>query len=316
MAFAERLWKLFEKGIESRDRSSVYGMDRPDNNLGVYEVRDEPLPGLSERYQRLVDSGEEPSAIGEALRSEAQEYGLPMPGGRSAVDVFDWIRDRLRLRRLVKDFGEFPAQFDWFALHVPPGGSASFEIENGSDFESGFNLKILGLGFGEGRQINFSITDSFPDRNICMRFVQHVDVHVRRYEVGSGVRKNVETMTDVVRARHREVQPWMDCPFCGIATADVDPFVYQTDPTGIDLRHDDAGYQRSESLDIKSTSEAELSFPLQLPGLSEAMDAGFALSLGANLHCEVSWSFPGRSFFVSYWPIGPVRSLPYWSVVQ
>jgi hypothetical protein len=294
----------------------MYGMERPDNNLGVYDVSDEPLPGLSERYQHLVESGLEPAAIGKALRSEAEEIGLPRAAGRSAADVYNWIQDRLRLRRLVKDLGEFPAQFDWFALHVPPSGSASFEIENGSGFESGFNLKILGLGFGKGRQINFSIKESFPDRNICMRFIQHVDVHVRRYEVGSGESKSIEPMTDVVRPRHREVQPWKDCPFCGIATTDVNPLLYQIDPTGIDLRHDETSSQKTESLFIESTTKDELSLPLQVLGLSEAINAGLSRNLRTNLHCEVTWSFPGGTFFLPYRPVEAARSLPYWSVTR
>jgi len=284
--------------------------------FAIQVEEEQALAGLAERYAALASQNQDTEAIVEELRTQAIDQGLPLPGGRGLSSVFAWIVERLRSRQLLNDLGEHPAEFEWFALHVPPGSKASLVIENESELAPGFTLKLFGIGFGSGREISFSVKSGFPNRTTCLRFIQHADVHVRRYAIaGLSGRSEVEVTTDIVRLRQQQVKAWKDCPYCGVATNAIDPFEYEVAEQGFDLRESDGEQTRTEQIAIKSTSEAEFAWPLKIPGLSDVVDIGVSVKRGALIRCEVSWHFEPGKFLTPYWKIHRAQELPFWSVL-
>jgi hypothetical protein len=206
-------------------------------------------------------------------------------------------------------------ELDWLALHVPPGGTADFELETTSGSTSGVSLRILGLGYGSGREIELAFSRTFDGRPSCTRLTQVADVRVRRYELRGGV-EEMEVVTDVERFREQRVLPWADCPYCGRPASDLSPVYYEVASKGIDLRLDDVGASEAETREIRSETKFDIQFPVSIPGLSSALEAGVSMGVSASLRCSVTWHFPGRTFYRPYWHAEQLDLLPFWSVAS
>jgi hypothetical protein len=288
-------------------------------------VAERKVPGLGARYVEMLErreagedqpgEGAPPSdaEIASDLAAYADARGLTPEGARSGGGFFAWIADRLGRRVLVDDLGVHPVELDWLALHVPPGGTAAFELETTSRSASGVSLRILGLGYGSGREIELAFSRAFDGRPSCTRLTQVTDVRVRRYEI-RGALGEIEMVTDVERLREQRVLPWPDCPHCGRRASDLSPIYYEVAPSGIDLRLDDVGASESETREIHSETKSDIKLPISIPGLSTALEAGVSMGVSASLRCSVTWHFPGRSFYRPYWDAEQVDLLPFWSV--
>jgi len=280
--------------------------------LPVFDVKEEPITALAESYDRMVAASVPENQIVSALREEVAAQGLPVPGGRSAGSVFSWLANWFKSRELIDDLGSHRAQVEWLTLHVPPGGTAEFSIENQQTAENGCTLKIVGIGGGAGKKFSFSSSYQSPARKNCARFIQHFDFDARLYKVNSNGNVGYQVVADVTGMRHQEVVPWKDCPYCGIAADAIDLFQYEIDPQGFDLRQDDVGQIRSESVDLETSKSLELSVPIEVPIIGKPLDAGISVNRVESWHCEVSWMFPPGKFTVPYRGAEALADLPYW----
>ena len=278
----------------------------------VFDVKEEPVIGLARSYDRLVAESVPEDKILRSLRDEVSRQDLPIPGARSGGDVFSWLVNWFKSRELVDDLGSHPGQVEWLALHVPPGGSAEFSIENKQVAASGCTLKIVGLGGGSGKKVSFSTKYKSPARKHCARFIQHFDLHARLFQVKNGSKTTYEVVADVTEIRQQEVLPWKDCPYCGVAAAAIDRFQYEIDPQGVDLRKDDVGQIRSESVDLENNRSFELGVPIQVPLIGKPLDAGISVKRDESWRCEVAWTFPPGKFTVAYRESEGLDDLPYW----
>jgi len=285
-------------------------------------VTERQVPGLAARFEELRTSGEPdgdhpgaaPSIADAAfdLETYAEANGLTPEGPRSGSNFFTWIADRFRQRVLVDDLGVHRVELDWLTLHVPPGGTADFELGTTSESTAGVSMRILGLGYGSGREIELTFSRTYDKRSSCTRLTQVADVHVRRYALGSDA-EEMEVVTDVERLREQRVLPWVDCPDCGRKASDLSPFHYEVAPDGIDLRLDDVGATEAESREIRSETKSDIKLPISIPGFSP-LEAGVSMSVAASLRCSVKWHFPAHSFYRRYWSARQLNLLPFWSV--
>lgn len=278
---------------------------------GIVVVDQWTIDGLAARYETL-DSNAPAETIASELRSHAVEAQIPLPAGRGVAEGFAWVINILKNRQLIADLGEQPAAIDWLSLHVPPGGSASFHIQNSSKEKGGVSLRLLGTGFGSGVGVSLSVKEDFLERTRCARLSQHVNVRVRRFGTGSGAE---EIETSVTAIRHMEVKPWDPCPMCGRRPDELDPFSYVQASGGIDLTHDDVGMKRSETIELSASYQADIGLEATIPGLGVAGKIGISAGRDLELTCSMDYAFPPKSFFTPYRASGTqVVDLPFWAV--
>jgi hypothetical protein len=279
---------------------------------GVRRVQEWSIDGFGAVYDRLGPSSDE-GAIVVALREHADESGIPLPGGRSVGNAFRLVVDILRGRRLLRDWGEYPAAVDWLTLHVPPGGAAAFTLQNRAIENAGVTLKLLGSGYGGGRGVILAVKEDFRERTQCTRLTQHVTVRVRTFDGGRGP-DDPDVETSVVTIRHLEVRPWNTCPLCGTNPDAVDITAYEPAGPGLDLIHDDVGQTQQVTIQLSATDRGELKLPVQIPGLSQVADIGLFAERQLELTCSSEYRFPPRAFFAPFRPFGTQADLPFWTV--
>ena len=273
----------------------------------VTDAIDEPLPGLFERYDALARQGLDGDALAAELRESALAAGVPLPVGRGLSDVIAFLKRR-RARRLVEDLGEHPIAVPVFEFHVPPGGAAELTLEHGVTDDRQFTIKLLGTGLGNGRTLGFSLQESFPERRTCARFIEHVTAHSRLYEVDRG---ELETVTDVVRGRFREVASWPDCPFCGVLPSTVDGVDFTLGEGGVDHRRDEFGEERVEELTVAIESSADVG--VSLSAAAARVEAGLSARVTAQLKCRVRWVYPAGRLVVPYRSAFAPDAFPFWA---
>ncbi|MDD1671076.1 MAG: hypothetical protein LUQ67_07215 [Methanomicrobiales archaeon] len=283
-----------------------------DSLQGIKVVKEWPIDGLGTFYEQLEKEASSEEAI-ERLRRHATDMRLPLPAGRGTSEGFAWLLDILKRRRLIRDWGEYPAAVEWLSLHVPPGGAASFAIENRSQQKSGVTLKLLGAGIGSGRGIMLSVNQNFLERKHCARLIQHVTVRVRTFDIGRGP-ESPEIEPSVTAVRHLEVRTWDTCPVCGRSPDDLDPFTYVQAGPGLDLRQDDVGQKRSEIVQLSVNHRGEIELQVPIPGLGGSGNIGLFAERDIELTCSADYTFPPKVFFTPYRVAGVQVDLPFWAV--
>jgi hypothetical protein len=276
----------------------------------VVDEIDEPLSGLGERYDTLVGQGLDEAAIAAELHASALAVGVALPHGRGLSDVVAFLKRRRDQRRLVEDLGEHPVAVPVFEFHVPPGGAGQLNFEHGGSDSRQFTIKLLGVGLGNGRTIGFSLKETLPERRTCARFIEHVTAHSRVYEVDGG---ELETVTDVVRRRFREVASWPDCPFCGVDPDDVDVVDFMLGEDGVDHRHDEHGEERVEEFTVAIDSSADVGVSLSVAGTS--VQGGLSARVTAELKCSARWVYPAGRLVMPYRHALALRALPFWAAL-
>jgi hypothetical protein len=284
----------------------------PPAHSGIQVLRDWPIEGIGDAFTRLDPGASTEEAIQE-LRHHALEAELPLPAGRGVGESFAWLLALLQRRRLVKDWGEFPAAVDWLSLHVPPGGAASFSLENKSTRKSGVTLKLFGASAGSGRGVTLSVKEDFLERKRCARLTQHVTVRVRTFDVGRGP-DSPEVESAITGLRHVELRPWDTCPLCGRSPDDLDPFTYEPAGPGLDLRADDVGQKRSEVVQLSVNHRAEVELALPIPGLGGSGKVSLLAERQLELTSRSDVTFGPKSFCTPYRTAGAITDLPFWAV--
>ncbi len=299
-------------GQPSRRKAKVARSKGREAGKGIQILDEIPIEGLATAYQKL-GKGRTPDELAEQLREHARRSRTPLPAGRGPKEWFGWIRELLGRRRLLKDLGDHPAAIDWLSLHVPPGGGASFSVENKSKNKAGVTLRVFGAGFGAGRAVTLGVKEDFLDRKRCVRLTHHVILRVKSYDVGRGP-ECPDIESNVTRISHLEVRPWDPCPVCGKKEDTLDPFTYEPAGPGLDLTRDTVGQKRSEELHLKATAQAEIGLPLNIPGLPADSKIGFSTERELELTCKTNYTFPPGGFFAPYKELGPEIDLPFWAV--
>jgi hypothetical protein len=282
---------------------------RDGDEAGITVVREWAIEGLGAAYERLAP-GASTDLVIDRLRRHAADAGLPLPAGRGLKEAFVWLADLLRGRRLIKDWGEYPATVDWLSLHVPPGGSGSFTIEDKSKEQAGLTLKLLGTEVGSGRGLSLSVNESFLERKRCARLTQHVTVRVRTFDIAGAT--TIES--SVTALRHHEVRVWDPCPLCGRRAEDLHPFDYEPAGQGVDLRRDDTGHTRSDTTQITVNQRRDIGLDLQIPGLGGSGKIGLSSERSVELTCTTDYAFPPRMFFLPYRALADRVSPPFWAL--
>jgi hypothetical protein len=272
--------------------------------MAITLIDDQSVAGLADRLAEL--DGVDPDDAATALREHAAAVDLPTPGARGVPDVYRWIVDRIRGRRLTEDLGEHPAQMDWLELHVPPGGSGSISLRDDRSAEQGVKLSIAGLGYGNVRVLRWSVSEDFADRGHCLRLIQHFGVRVRRYDDG-------ETRADLTSLRQLEVQAWDVCPRCGGSADALDPFSYEAAGRGIDLSGHDDDVERGEHYELSGTTDNQIGLAIPLTGGS-SLNAGVSARSTVTLGCDTRYRFaPGRHY-TPVRAVGRHNELPFWAL--
>ena len=199
-------------------------------------VADEPIDGLAERVAQLEGVDDEEAAA--RLEPGVSADGLPVGTERGLRDTLQRAVGRLRDRRLVEDLGEASSSFELLGLHVPTGGRAAIDLGQSAATERQLSFKLFGFGFGSGRSVEVEINEGIAERSSCMRVVQHVVVHVRRFEAETA-RSSRATSSAAARA-----SSWPGRT-ARTAARDAEP-----DPFDFDLQTDEA-----DALDLRGYDE-------------------------------------------------------------
>jgi hypothetical protein len=269
-------------------------------------VGDEPIDGLAQRVEQLEGVDDEEAAA--RLEPGVSADGLPVGTERGLRDTLQRAVARVRDRRLVEDLGEASSSFEILGLHVPTGGRAAIDLGQSTATERQLSFKLFGFGFGSGRSVEVEMNEGIAERDSCMRVVQHVVVHVRRFEAEDEL-----VTSDIVGVGQREFVAWPDCPHCR-ADAEPDPFEFdvQTDQAdGLDLRGYDAEVRREHMVRLEGVRKTEVGLDLPLP-TGGAATAGFHLEQRTSVVCTVAYTFPPGRRFLPYRRPGDTAALPYW----
>jgi hypothetical protein len=274
-------------------------------------LADEPITGVAERLAALEADGEEAAAL---LRWGLERDGIALPVERGVPASLERIVERVRGRRLIEDLGETPSSFELLALHVPPGGRAKLAVRRSAESNQRMSVNALGFGFGGGRKLTIALSEGIAERTSCMRVMQHVVLHVRRFVVGEESASDEQVTTDLVRYGAREPRAWPDCPYCGPGK-EPDPFDFDIDEANaLDLRGFDAELTREQSYTLERERKADVGVTVTVPGAGP-IAAGFHLEQVTSIDCTVSYAFPPGKCFVPYRSREGTPALPYWNVV-
>ncbi len=278
--------------------------------LDTVVLADVPVTGIADRISALGADDDEAAA---QLHFELERDGLPIPVERGIPQSLQRIVTRLRGRRLIEDLGETPSSFELLALHVPPGGRAALEVRRSSSSDQDVSVSALGFGFGSGRKLTIALSEGVAERASCMRVMQHVVLHVRRFAVGDDAADELVT-TDVVGYGMREPLAWPDCPYCG--AREPDPFEFDLDSANaLDLRGYDAEVTRQQEYTLERDRKADVGVAVKVPGAGQ-VNAGFHLEQVTSIDCAVSYAFPPGRCFVPYHHRDGASALPFWNVAQ
>jgi hypothetical protein len=171
----------------------------------------------------------------------------------------------------------------------------------------------MGLGFGGGRRFTIAMDDDIGERSGCMRVLQRVELHVRRFaNEADGAEPIIRT--DVVGWGARELTLLADCPFCG-GVGEPGPLEYEQDlPQALDLRTFDGPVKRETSYSLDGSRKTDIGLSLAVPGAAETVHVGFQLEQQTRLECTATYSFPPGRFYVPYRSRDAPATLPYWAV--
>jgi hypothetical protein len=278
----------------------------------VIVVADEPVKGVAARVAVLpADADDE--AAGALLRDGLIADGLSLPAERGFPDVARRIVARLRKQRLLDDLGQFEASFELYGLHVPPQGRAALALHRDTATDQRISVTALGLGFGDGRKLTLTIEEDIPERSSCMRVLQQVVLHVRRFASGSEGADALIT-TDVVSWGPRRLMVLDECPYCRTFADGPDPLDYEQDVAdALDLRSFDVPVPRKTTYALEGSRKADVGLAVPVPGAG-TLQAGFALEQQIKLECTASYTFPPGRLFVPYRRRETPSTLPYWAV--
>lgn len=269
----------------------------------IVDLEDEPIPGLAD----LVES--HPGADAEALAAEllerARSVGVGLPVSRGPGRYLG-IVERIRGRRLVKDLGQRDFTVDWFAFHVPPGGSGRLKVGHKSQETAGLKLKVLGLGFGSGRSLSLALEDDYGERSSCLRLRRTFEGQFQAYEDRSGQQY---IQVDVLRVVKDQQSTLAVCDRCGVGA--LPPLDFTPAPgVAIDVTDDPRGRSLSDVLTIKDDRELELSLPIKFPGLD--ITPGVALKREVELECSYAYTLPGGRCYTPYRDADGWQDFPFW----
>lgn len=273
----------------------------------MFDVRDDgPLPGLG-HLVAAAPGAEVTEALVDAGVRAVQTAGLPIAAtmGFSLTDLHALV-ERVLLRRLVRELPEDDVSMPWFEAHVPPGGSMSLRTSESNSSGGSLELKLYGAGFGAGRKVSISVSSSSPPRDCCASFALDLRVRPRVYALRG--RESVEL--EVVSLRGRSVVSHEHCPYCGVAPALVDPFLYRLGDH-VDLRRDKVAQTQKMQLSVDDSLSIE--FGTKLPSLPVELKLGAkaARTVSYELECQ----FPPGALYLPYTRVGagPVQT-PMWAV--
>jgi hypothetical protein len=266
---------------------------------------DEPLTGVAERVDELAGLDDD------ELAARLAADGVHVPVERGLPGSVQRLVARLRGRRLLDDLGEAPSSFELLALHVPPGGRGALDLGRSSSSDRQVSLSALGFGFGGGRKLTIAVNESIAERSSCMRVLQHVVLHVRRFSVPGDDGGGPLVTTDVVSYGMRELRAWADCPYCRIG-GEPDPFDFDVDSAAaLDLTGYDAEVKREETVSLEGRREADVGLDVPVPGVGN-VTAGFHLQQETSISCTVAYAFPPGNRFTPYRDRGAAPALPFW----
>jgi len=279
----------------------------------VGRVTDEaPIEGLADRVARMDDLDDEHAA--RSLEPDLRSDGVPVGSERSLGDTLERTVAWLRRSQVIEDLGEMASSVEILGLHVPPGGRAALDVRTSAVADRQVSLRVFGFGFGSGRTLSVELAEGIAERGTCMRILQHVDVHVRRFQTkGDGAGTEALIRTDVVRCGARELIAWPTCPYC--ATDDEpDPFEYDLESDGadaLDLRSFDADVTRERTVRLEGVRTAEIGLDVTLPNLGPA-SVGYHVEQRTSLSCTIRYTFPSGRRFMPFRRLGDTAALPYW----
>jgi hypothetical protein len=277
--------------------------------LAALVIVDEPIRGIADHVAELRDG----ETAGESLRDALAASGLSLPAGRGLPSLASRIISRLRGRRLLEDLGEVASAFELLGLHVPPDGRAALELRRSAATERQVSVTAMGAGFGGGRRLTIAIDEDIAERGACMRVLQHVVLHVRRFATGDDAAEPL-VMTDVLAWGGREMTAWPDCPHCGVPADDLSPLEFDSDTThALDLRAFDAAVTRHTVLALEGSRQANIGQDLALPGGGK-IGVGFHLWQQTSIGCTASYTFPAGGWFVPYRRRDEPATLPFWAM--
>jgi len=274
--------------------------------LSALVTADESIAGIAERVDALSDDDE---AATELLRIGLAADGVALPGDRGALDLARRIVARVRSRRLLEDLGEVDASAELLALHVPPGGRAALTLLRSASTDCQVSVKAMGFGFGRISKQTISLVDDISERAACMRIMQRVVLHVRRYATST----DPLVTSDVVKLGGLALVAVPDCPHCG-ARDELNPLEFEEDSElELDTRAFDAPATRQRTFAIEGSTRRDVGIELPVPGATKVA-AGFQFEQGTSISCSATYRFPVGHWFVPYRRRGDGEIPPYWAM--
>jgi hypothetical protein len=268
-------------------------------------VDDGSLPSLADLVERDVGASPSDDAIG-TLRRTLEEEDLPVTATMGFGDNLRALVDRILFRKFVRDEADVVCTLPWFECHVPPGGKTTMRSSATSVSERSCEIKVYGSGIGAGRKVSLVMSQASDPRVKCATYGIDCRVRPRVYDIRG--RESVEL--EVVECLGESVVSHDACPFCGVATAAVDPFDFQFGQQ-LDLRGDEV--TRKEKLQLTIDRSFSASAKLKIPTLTPELTLGAKVSRSMSL--EVEQEFPPRVLYRAYTRLGPAPlQTPMWAV--
>ena len=273
----------------------------------------EPVKGLAQRYAELDDAAD-PEDVAGLLREHAMVADLPTPGDRGVPGAFEWIARHLARRQLVDDLGRCETAVEWLVLHVPPGGTASLVSRADQEQTNQISLMVVGAGLGSGHSIKLKSTTTHAERRTCLRVLQELELHLRRYAVPTERGGNsLEVTADIVGVGASICVASDPCPLCGAAAAEVDPFDFEPAGLALDLTEHDSEVRRDVTYELDADDERDIGISPNVIGIG-VVKAGFTLRRRIRMGCDVGYVFPSGARYTPLRPVGMTGWLPFWAV--
>jgi hypothetical protein len=253
-----------------------------------------------EEYHSLDDQ-----QLVSAMTKRAAAGELEFTGSRG-LHFWSDLLDKLRNREVIQDYGEQEVSIPFLSFHVPPGGKGSLTINKTKVTDTGFKLNILGLGFGQGKKISFTLNTDFGERAKCFHLVNKVLVKVTEIKTTSG-RKRKYLQADILKIVDNGIVTQDVCELCQAARPEEE--ASETIFPAVNLSKDPTGISQACTIKLENENEFEFGFTFSVGGIS--LNPGILIKRSVQSECNITYHFPGGFIY------HPCRNqkyddLPYW----
>lgn len=279
-----------------------------------FEIEGSFTEGLDSLYQKLKNQHQSDDEIAVKLIDYSKEKKLLQPDqkGGQLIEIYRSIVNKLKRRVLIEDLGTKQSFFEWFSFHVPPSCKGSIEWSREKLVESEFGVKVFGSGLGGSASLKLTNAHAIDECDTCQSFIQHFDVHVRKYGYVNGdIIEKEEYMIEPVKWRHLEIKSEDNCPYCNSSHSEVDEFIYDLiNEEGIDLRASNVGITREWNRELVYEQNANIGLKL----FKELAEINLNIKKSGTLKAKVKWDLKPGKFFIPYVEIDNKFGLPYWTI--